>query len=404
MNLRENFSIALSAILANKMRSLLTMLGVIIGVYAVSTMLALGQMATTAITTQLNKIGGSQIYVGLIHKNGKIPPLFTQDDVNALKMLPIINVSSVNDSAQIVNANFSGVLNLNGVFHTYFEHQTDGKLIFGRFFNKTEEKFSAPVVIISESTAKKVFGKSDRSILGKKLNIITGRQDTRRDRLTVIGIHKSENSLFGSFENNNAYVPINYTWRYLFARDKYISLLFKISKDPSISQDEIVERITSILKARRGSENFEIQSMDRFIGAFRNITGALQALLAGIGALSLLVGGIGIMNIMLVSVTERTREIGLRKALGAQKNTILGQFLIEAVTLTSLGGLIGYVGSLGTVFLVTLVFPQYFPTMTISAGVAFLALGVSIFIGLVFGVWPARRAAELTPIEALRYE
>ena len=222
-----------------------------------------------------------------------------------------------------------------------------------------------------------------------------------REQFTVIGVSQPESGLFGGGQDSG-YIPLTYAWRNYTERGTYGALQFKIDAQADTQRTEA--RLKQVLERRRGSKNFEVINLDQFVQQFSQITTVLQLLLAGIGGLSLLVGGIGIMNIMLVSVTERTREIGLRKALGARRGTILGQFLIEAVTLTALGGLIGYLLTVLTVTLISLAAPQYFPQVILSPGVALLALIVSALTGVIFGVWPAQRAAGLPPIEALRYE
>ena len=330
MNILENVKTALSAIAANKLRAFLTMLGVIIGVYAVSTMISLGQLATGKITTQLNEIGGSQIAIFPDwEKASARNQSFTSDDVAALSSLPISNISTDSINLQASTEKSSGSINLNGTFANYTELSGDVKLAQGRYFSEAENQASAPVIVLNDVAARKYFDGEDA--LGKKIRLARtmtwsdGTTDIQREDFTVIGISKPVGGALGG-SSAAAYTPINYIWRYYGTRDEYSTLMFKLDSDAVADQERVIDDITRILEARRGSKDFDVANFDQFLEQFKTITGALQAMLAGIGGLSLLVGGIGIMTFSMigrVSLGHTGRNIH-----APPKRLIIGFFLL----------------------------------------------------------------------------
>jgi putative ABC transport system permease protein len=259
---------------------------------------------------------------------------------------------------------------------------------------------AAQVMVLSADAAEEFFGTGPA--LGRELMFETS--GGNRSFYTVIGVKKRVGGALGAFANDvSGDVPLESLHRDVpgVPRNRYDFLPITIALDRDAGAIE--QQVRAILDRRRHPDSYQIQSIEGALSLFDTITVILQALLGGIGAISLLVGGIGILNIMLVSVTERTREIGLRKALGAQPRTILQQFLIEAVVLTVIGGVLGVLLSIAVLWTVVALVP-FLDVFVLDPWIIALALFVSVATGVAFGVWPARRAAALSPIEALRYE
>jgi putative ABC transport system permease protein len=270
----------------------------------------------------------------------------------------------------------------------------------GRFFDERDEQAAAQVIVLSADAAEEFFGSGQA--LGRELMLETS--GGNRSFYTVIGVKKRVGGALGAFANDvSGDVPLESLYRDApgVARDRYDFLPITIALDRDAAAIE--RQVRAILDRRRDPDSYQVQSIEGALSLFNTITVILQALLGGIGAISLVVGGIGILNIMLVSVTERTREIGLRKALGAQPRTILQQFLIEAVVLTVIGGILGVLLSIAVLWTVVALVP-FLDVFVLDPWIIALALFVSVATGVAFGVWPARRAAALSPIEALRYE
>lgn len=398
--LLENLKTALEALFGNRLRSLLTLSGVVIGVFAVTTTISLGQIATAGITGELQAFGAQSLFVirEFDHPDGRP---FTDADIEALSRLPIEILRQRSTSVWAVVGDERVRLSVNGTTANAPLIDRTIELARGRFFDERDAESGSPVIVLSTDAAEALFeGVGDP--VGREIILETS--GGNRSFYTVIGVKKRVSGALGAFANDaSGDVPLESLYRDVpgLARDRYDFLPITIALDRDAAAIE--QQVRAILDRRRDPESYQLRSIEGALSLFNTITVILQALLGGIGGISLLVGGIGILNIMLVSVTERTREIGLRKALGAQPRTILQQFLIEAVVLTVIGGTVGVVLSIGSLWLVVQLVP-FLDVFILNPWVIALALGVSVATGVVFGVWPARRAAALSPIEALRYE
>ncbi len=395
----ENIRTALEALFGNRLRSLLTLLGVVIGVFAVTTTISMGAIATAGITDELQAFGAQSLFVVVNQDNPQSRP-FTSDDIEALSRLPIdiLESKSVNGTVRLENKDVR--LSLNGTTPNAPEVDRGLTLERGRFFGEDEFRRAAPVIVLSADAAEEIFPGVANPI-GQEIGVTVGGS---RTFYTVIGVKERIGGALGAFANDvSGDIPLEtlYLNFPFVTRGEYNFFPITVALDRNLQ--DIRAQVQAILDRRRGSDTYSIQSIEGALGLFNTITVILQAVLGGIGAISLLVGGIGILNIMLVSVTERTREIGLRKALGAKKSTILQQFLIESVVLTFIGGLLGVLLSVLSLYLIVAVVP-FLDRVIISPWVILMAFGVSVATGVVFGVWPASRAANLSPIEALRYE
>ena len=290
-------------------------------------------------------------------------------------------------------------LTVNGVTANAPQVDRTIKLARGRYFTEEEDRRAAPVMVLSADAKESLFP-DDPNPVGRQVSVTVG---TSRTFYTVIGVKETLTGAFTFAATVAADVPLQtlYLNHPSLTRGEYPFLPVTVGLERPIG--DIEAQVDAILTRRRGPDTFRIQTIQGALTLFNTITTILQAVLGGIGAISLLVGGIGILNIMLVSVTERTREIGLRKALGAKKGVILQQFLIEAVVLTLVGGLVGLAAAIGVLYLAVALVP-FLDKVVLSPFTVLLGLFVSVATGVLFGVWPASRAANLSPIEALRYE
>jgi putative ABC transport system permease protein len=410
VSLREVLHIAFDSLLANKLRSLLTMLGVIIGVGAVVALMAIGAGASASIQSQVQSIGTNVLTIspgfGGDRRPGNAAPSqnLTLADAQAIEALhlPLTGIApQFNGNGQIVAHAADQNAGILGTTPSYAK-LNNLTLQAGTFIDDSHA--NSPVIVLGANVATKLFGGAQPAI-GQFVRV-------NNQSLLVIGVLASKGGgQFGSVDDR-AFVPINIAQRELFGARTPDGNAYRVSSIQLAAQnagdlDAIQSRIAVLLRERHhlkadgSADDFNIQNQAEILSTLTTITGTLTAFLAAIAGISLLVGGIGIMNIMLVSVTERTREIGLRKAVGARAQDILVQFIAEALVISLLGGLLGLALGAAIAEGATLTGQV---TAVISLEAVLLSVGFALAVGLFFGIYPAQRAARLNPIDALRYE
>jgi putative ABC transport system permease protein len=407
-DLLENLRVALDGLTANKLRSGLTMLGVIIGVGAVIALMSIGEGAKASITEQINDIGSNLIFV-MPGSNGG--GSLTLDDAEAIanpgKVPDVTTVApQFGQSTQVIFGNENINVSVTGITPEYQDAYSGVEMANGRFIEEKDVGGRSTVAVLGYQSAIDLFGGFDP--VGQKVKVTL--PGGGRVSLTVVGVLAEQNASGMNDPNDVVLVPITTAQTKMFdGRNSLGELVVSNITVVAAAEgraDAAVDEITTLLRDRHGldadeEDDFRVLNQADVLEMANEITGILTAFLGAIAGISLLVGGIGIMNIMLVSVTERTREIGIRKAVGARKADILTQFLLEAMVLSLLGGVIGILLGVGLGKLVDM---TGLMTSVVTLDSVVMAVGFSLAVGLFFGIYPANQAAKLHPIEALRYE
>ncbi|MDQ1325295.1 MAG: putative transport system permease protein [Campylobacterota bacterium] len=402
--LRNAFFQALREIRRNLMRSLLTAIGIVIGIASVIAMVNIGKGASKSITQSVEKLGSNTLYIMPGQQRGpgnrgaiEIP--FKKKDLETLRssLYALEAISPVeNASMTIIYKDQNYRTNIRGVENDYLVAQ-NWNLQEGRAFDKSELRTGQNVCIVGQTVIKTLFAPSEL-ILGKRIRL-------KNFSCEVIGILEAKGAnTFGSDQDDILLVPFSLFQRRISGSDNIHLMIAAVKENIPLVEAKV--QIERLLRERRridsaNEDNFSVRSMTALIDTISEVTTILTIMLGAVAAISLVVGGIGIMNIMLVSVTERTREIGIRMAVGAMAKDILIQFLIESIVLSGLGGIVGVVLGVAISFGATLWLDI---ALVIDPAITMIALLFSMLIGIVFGIIPARKAANMNPIDALRYE
>ncbi len=394
--------LAFSALLRNKMRSSLTMLGIVIGVSAVIMMQSMGRGATAYVGEAISGLGSNMLIVvpGSAVGGGNMAqgvPLFTNGDIDAIRRdardVALVSAAGTR-MLRVVYGSQNRAVIIGGVTPEFFEIRSLG-VSSGRLLNAEDERQTSQVCVVGQTVVDTMF--NGQSPLGKDIRL-------RNLSCRVVGVQEEKGAMAGVDQDDRIFIPYSTFSRRIIGNDRVGMLMASAVTADRI--DTAKDQITEILRRRRhipagDVDDFAVRDPREIQALLQTVTGILTTLLAAVAAVSLIVGGIGVMNIMLVSVTERTREIGVRLALGARATDILTQFLVEAIALSALGGVLGIAFGIAIAYAVARGVHIPFVVPGIAAPIA---LVVSVLVGVVFGVAPARKAARLNPLAALRFE
>lgn len=410
MKIIKLLKLSLVGLLTNKSRSVLTILGIVIGIAAVIAMMSLGSGAEEDIMGSISSLGtditrilpGGETQMGMQAFNQTIQTatIGKQDFeylANELRFPNIEHISPVvNGSQTITKDSYNFIATINGVNEEYFEIYNI-EIEYGSIIKKTDVDNNRHTAVVGFGVIKELFPNENRaSLIGESISI-------NNLKFTIIGIMEEQESTTIRNPNDEIYIPYTTTIEKVVDTDNYSSISYNVkdSEDFDLTNYRIQKKLAEFRNVELDNLDFRVFTSEDLQQTASQVTSTFTALLSSIAAISLIVGGIGIMNIMLVSVTERTKEIGLRKAVGARRRDILLQFLAESIILTFLGGVLGILFGIGLGTLIGNLM-NIFPILTLDS--ITLATGVSITIGVIFGYYPAYKAAKLNPIDALRHE
>ena len=404
MNILESIQVSLGAILANKMRSLLTMLGIIIGISSVITVVTLGESSQKAIDMEFEQFGAGRAYFSINWREDySTKDLLTTEDIDALKNSFSEEIEAivpyVYEKGKAKTKSEKLDVSMTGGDENYLKIEKV-YMVNGRYLTEEDVKGKRAVVIIDKEMALEIFGRTN--VLGDSLDIEIGGSQVS---FAIIGIYEKPKSSLEAMSGQtlgNIFLPYTTVEKITGSGDYYWDLEMTLAKDLDI--DNTTQKMIRLIEKRHGNEGqnkYVVQTAEGELEVINNVTGIITLVIGAIAAISLLVGGIGVMNIMFVSVTERTREIGTRKAIGAKRKDILLQFLVESVIISGIGGIIGTIIGVGLAFLVSSLIK--IPT-GVSIGTIAIAWIFSAGVGIFFGVYPANKASKLEIIDALRYE